>query len=68
MTDLKELYIEISGTLSDAETKIKLWRDLNDEAALNDLSGLISKLTVSYSRMLFELSSCSGYLYGELVN
>lgn len=68
MTDLKTLYVSIAETVTQSETKLKLWRDLNDEAALNDLGGLISKLTVAYSRMLFELSSCSGYLYGELVN
>lgn len=68
MADLKELYAGIAQVLTKAETQLKLWRDLNDDNAQAQLSKLIPELSVSYSRMLFELSSCSGYLYGELVN
>ena len=68
MADLKSLYATISSTLSNAETQLKLWVDLGDAGARDRLGQLIPKLTVDYSRMLFVLSSCSGYLYGELVN
>jgi hypothetical protein len=68
MTDLKQLYVSIIESISSAETKLALWEDLNDQESLNELGNIVPSLTVSYSRMLFELSSCSGYLYGELVN
>ncbi|MDX1343804.1 MAG: hypothetical protein R3309_10940 [Reinekea sp.] len=68
MTDLKALYAGIAETLTRSQTQLKLWVDLKDQGAMAELGKLIPKLTVSYSRMLFELSSCSGYLYGELVN
>jgi hypothetical protein len=68
MADLKDLYVSIAKTLTETETQLKLWYDLNDEDALEEVAGLVPELSVAYSRMLFELSSCSGYLYGELVN
>jgi len=68
MTDLAELYGTIAETLTRSQTQLKLWVDLKDQSAMEQLGKLIPSLTVSYSRMLFELSSCSGYLYGELVN
>lgn len=68
MADLKDLYVSIAKSLTETETQLKLWYDLNDEDALTKVSRFIPELSVAYSRMLFELSSCSGYLYGELVN
>jgi hypothetical protein len=68
MTDMKQLYVSIIETVSAVESQLTLWVDINDGDAIDELGRLVPKLTVSYSRMLFELSSCSGYLYGELVN
>ena len=68
MTDLKALYGNIAETLGRSQIQLKLWVDLKDQDAMAQLGRQIPTLTASYSRMLFELSSCSGYLYGELVN
>lgn len=68
MTDLADLYVSIAETVTRSQTQLRLWQDLNDAQARERLSELIPNLTNAYSRMMFELSGCSGYLNGELVN
>jgi hypothetical protein len=59
------------------ETKVKKtrndefmeqWLTNGDETALQALDESIPAMTIAYGKMLFELSKCSGFLYGELVN
>jgi len=68
MTNVTSVYSSIGELLSSGESKLALWVNFNDQNAKEELETIVPKLTVSYSRMLFELSNCSGYLYGELVN
>ncbi len=68
MTDVEELSGKIDIQREDAQELLQRWISNDSLAALASLDTLVPKLTVSYSRMLFELSTCSGYLYGELVN
>lgn len=68
MADLEAINTAIEGTLYVTVSKLKMWINTDNQSALEELNTLIPKLTVSYSRFLFELSNCSGYLYGEMVN
>jgi len=68
MTDVKAVYALTGELVTQAQTQLSLWINFNDQDARISLETLVPKLTISYSRMLFELSNCSGYLYGELVN
>jgi len=68
MTDVTAVYTLAGELVTQAQTQMSLWINFNDQDARISLDTLVPKLTISYSRMLFELSSCSGYLYGELVN
>jgi hypothetical protein len=68
MTDVTAVYTLTGEWVTQAQTQLSLWRNFNDQDARVSLDTLVPKLTISFSRMLFELSSCSGYLYGELVN
>ena len=68
MTDLSRLYASVAETVTRSQTQLRLWQDLNDTAARDRLAELIPTLTNAYSRLMFELSGCSGFLYGELVN
>ncbi|WP_320822434.1 hypothetical protein [Reinekea sp.] len=68
MTDVSAVYALTGELVNQAQTQLSLWINFNDQDARVSLDALVPKLTISYSRMLFELSNCSGYLYGELVN
>jgi hypothetical protein len=51
-----------------ADQSLLAWVEQNNARSLELLNTTIPRLSVEYGKIMFELSKCSGYLGGELVN
>lgn len=51
-----------------ADQSLVAWVEQNNERSLQLLNDNVPQLSVEYGKIMFELSKCSGYLGGELVN
>jgi len=66
--DLGATLESMQGTLDKTENLVSTWVRSADESARLELGQTIPRLTTGFARILFELSNCSGYLYGDPVN
>lgn len=66
--DLGATLEAMERTLAQTRRDVADWTRTSDESARLELGEDIPRLTTGFARILFELSNCSGYLYGDPVN
>lgn len=66
--DIGTTLLNMDTRLTETEENATNWVRTGSDASHQELSENIPRLTTGYARILFELSNCSGYLYGDPVH
>lgn len=66
--DIGQTMTTLQAMLDQVQGHLEQWHRHGDPSAARKLDEAIPKLTMGYTRILFELSNCSGALYGDPVN
>lgn len=66
--DIGQTMTKLQTMLDQMQGHLEQWHSYGDPSTARKLDEAIPKLTMGYTRILFELSNCSGALYGDPVN